>query len=125
MWSAVRGQVRHASYVPSPPPSADVIDAFGLRGSPVALAGGQGDAFLVGDVVVKSVLDVAESEWIQDLNARVEHDGFRCAEPLATTDGRWVHANWIANEFITGLRPVDPDWHRLIDIGLRFCDAAE
>jgi uncharacterized protein (TIGR02569 family) len=109
----------------TPQPSAGVIDAFGLRGEPVALAGGQGDAFLVGDAVVKFVLDAAESEWIQDLTRRLQQDGFRCADPIATRDGRWVHEGWIANEFIGGLRPVGPDWNRVIEIGLRFCDAAE
>jgi uncharacterized protein (TIGR02569 family) len=102
-----------------------VISAFGLRGEPVAVSGGQGDAFLVDDAVVKFVLDAAESEWVQDLTRRVQQDGFRCADPIATSDGRWVHEGWIANEFIAGLRPVGPDWDRLIEIGLRFCDAAD
>ncbi len=94
-------------------------------GEPARLPGGQGDAFRVGDTVVKFVTDADEAEWTQDLLHRIEQDGFRCAEPVATTEGRWVHHSWTANEFVAGLRPVAPDWDRLIEIGLRFCDAAE
>jgi uncharacterized protein (TIGR02569 family) len=111
--------------VSTPFPSAAVVDAFGLHGEPARLAGGQGDVFRVGDTVVKFVIDAEEADWTQDLLHRMDQDGFRCAEPVATTEGRWVHQSWCANEFVPGLRPVAPDWDRLVEIGLRFCDAAE
>jgi uncharacterized protein (TIGR02569 family) len=106
-------------------PSAAVLDAFDLHGEPARLPGGQGDAFRVGDVVVKFVTDPDEAQWTQGVLDRIAPDGFRCAEPVATTEGRWVHQCWTANVFVGGLRPVAPDWDRVIEIGLRFCAAAD
>jgi uncharacterized protein (TIGR02569 family) len=111
--------------VPPPFPSSAVLRAFGLRGEPERLPGGQGDAFVVGNAVIKFVADSGEAEWVQGLLHRLDQDGFRCADPLLTTGGRWVHEGWIANAFIADLRPVAPDWDRVIEFGLRFCDAAE
>jgi uncharacterized protein (TIGR02569 family) len=106
-------------------PSGNVIAAFGLRGEPTLLAGGEGVAFRVEDVVVKRVIDVQEAGWTQALLHRVEPDGFGIAEPVAADDGGWVHDGWVASRFVDGLRPASPAWTNIIDGGLRFCDAAE
>jgi uncharacterized protein (TIGR02569 family) len=106
-------------------PGQDVVDAFGLEGVPVLLPGGQGDAFRVGDVVVKRAVDAAEAEWTQDLLLRIEQRGFRSADPVATVDGGWTHDGWLAHRFIPDLRPAAPDWDRVAAAGLLFCDAAD
>jgi uncharacterized protein (TIGR02569 family) len=96
-----------------------------VRGGAQRLAGGQGGAFLVDDIVMKPVDDPAETRWTCDLLTRVRSDGFRISEPVSTTDGQWVHRGWTATRFIPGLRSLAPQWGDVIEAGVRFCDAAE
>ena len=109
----------------SSPPSEAVLAAFGLRGQPRLLAGGEGVVFRVEQVVLKRVVDAGEAEWTQAVLRRVEPDGFRIAEPVAAKDGRFVHDGWSASRFIADLRPAAPAWTAVADAGLRFCDAVE
>ena len=106
-------------------PSAAVQRAFGVNGSADALAGGQGTAYRVEDVVLKVVDDADETAWTSELLTRVRPDGFRVCAPVATGDGRWVHDGWAASRFIPGLQPMAPRWRDVIEAGLRFCEAAE
>src|SRR4051812_43101220 len=106
-------------------PSRSVIAAFGVRDEPVALTGGEGLAFRVGDVVLKRVHDVAEAEWTQSTLAGIDQDGFRVATPVRAASGLWVHDRWAASEFVPDLRPAAPHWEDIIECGLRFGDAAE
>ena len=107
------------------PPPAEVLAAFGLRGQPRLLAGGEGVAFRVQDVVLKRTIDAGEAEWTQALLHRVDPQGFRIAEPVPANDGRWVYDGWSACRFVADLRPAAPDWPAITDAGLRFCDAVE
>lgn len=106
-------------------PSRVVRAGFGVEGDPIAIAGGEGVTFLVGNVVLKRVHDVDEAEWTQALLSRTAQDGFRVPEPVPTDDGRWVHQGWSASRFVEGLRPAAPDWGAIVDAGLHFADAAE
>lgn len=106
-------------------PSDDVMAAFGADGRPVRLSGGEGKAFRVGDLVMKPVIDIAETEWTQEVLQVVEPDGFGIAAPAATNDGQWVHGGWSACRFVAGLRPAAPAWPLIMDAGLRFGDAVE
>jgi len=106
-------------------PSGDVMAAFGVSGEPRLLRGGEGVTCLVGDVVLKPVIDVDESEWTQALMDRVEPDGFRIAEPVRAVDGAWVVDGWAATRFVPDLRAAAPDWPGICAAGLRFCDAVE
>ena len=82
-------------------------------------------AFGGGDLFLKPVDDHREAAWIQDLAARLAGAEVRVPEPVATADGRWVHDGWIAFRFVPGLRPLAPDWDAVIEVGLRFGDAAD
>ncbi len=98
-----------------PPPS--VLEAFGLRGSPERLVGGQGTAFEVDGAVLKRADDEAEASFVQSVAARVQPVDFGLAAPMAASDGRWVHHGWIANRRLAGLRPAAPDWAGIIAAG--------
>lgn len=102
------------------PPGPGVLEAFGLRGPVRHLAGGQGAAFAVDDVVLKRADDVAEARFVQALAARLRPSGYRLAEPIPTDDGRWVHEGWVANRWLEGLRPAAPDWSLIIGVGEAF-----
>jgi uncharacterized protein (TIGR02569 family) len=92
---------------------------------PVPSSGGEGLAFRSGDIVLKRVHDAGEAAWTQTLLSAIEQDGFRVATPIPTTDGRWVCNGWVANEFLPELEPAAPEWHRIVEWGLRFGDAAD
>ncbi|MET0882642.1 MAG: TIGR02569 family protein [Acidimicrobiales bacterium] len=104
---------------------AATLAAFGAAEEPVPLGGGSGSTFRAGDLVLKAVDDAAESAWTQDLLARIEPDGFKLPQPVATEAGAMVHDGWIASTFVGGLRPLAPDWSAVVTAGLRFGDAAE
>jgi uncharacterized protein (TIGR02569 family) len=106
-------------------PSSAVLDAFAIDGHPLALPGGEGMSFCVGDVVVKWVHDAGEAEWTQAVLSRTEQESFRIPEPIQTADGRWVYDRWSASRFVPGLRSAVPLWNDIATAGLMFADAVE
>lgn len=105
-------------------PPVEVLRAFGLGGGVHRLRGGRGGSFLVDGAVLKQADDVDEAAWVQALAARVEPAACRLARPLATDDGSWVHAGWVATEHVPGLVPLAPDWAAITTAGRCFADAA-
>jgi uncharacterized protein (TIGR02569 family) len=87
--------------MPSVPPS-HVLSAFRVTATPCRLAGGQGEAWRAGDVVLKSVSDVAEAEWAGDLLSSLPEDGFRVARPVRSNAGTWAYAGWSASRWVDG-----------------------
>lgn len=102
---------------------ATVRDAFGVAGGADAihLPGNTGGVQIVGGIALKQVSDPAEAAWEQEalasLPARAD---VRWPRPVAAADGRWVVDGWVAHGFVSGLRPVAPDWCAVIDAGRRF-----
>lgn len=80
-------------------PPFSVLAAFGVSGTPVALEGGQGASWHVGDAVLKP-LDLAEDEraWQAEVFASSSCEGFRAAHPLRARDGSLVVDGWRAWE---------------------------
>ena len=101
-----------------PPP--DVLSAFGVTGNPVALDGGRGSSWRVGDAVLKP-LDVAEDQlaWQADTYERILCDGFRLAAPLHAADGALVVDGWTAAQAVSG-RHEERRWADVIAAGDRF-----
>jgi uncharacterized protein (TIGR02569 family) len=91
-----------------------------LTGTPVALHGGRGASWRVGDAVLKR-LDMAEDElaWQADLHERIACDGFRVAAPLRAGDGALVVDGWMATEALSG-RHEAGRWADVIAVGERF-----
>jgi uncharacterized protein (TIGR02569 family) len=80
-----------------------VIGAFGAAGTPERLAGGQGESWRAGDVVVKRVGLAAETEWVSAvLEAWPAGSAVRVPRPVRTVDGSWVHAGWTAHRWVEG-----------------------
>src|SRR5919197_1105565 len=84
-----------------PPPA--VLRRFGLTGTPVALDGGRGTSWRIGDAVLKP-LDMAEDElaWQVAVYERIDCDGFRVAAPLRAADGALVVDGWTATTVVSG-----------------------
>lgn len=103
------------------PPPAEVLTAFGLRGSPVRLDGGQGWTWRVDDAVVKPAIDEVEAAWTARLLADLVEDGFRAARPIASSDGDWTVGGWSAATYLAGEHRLwDADWHEAVLACQRF-----
>jgi uncharacterized protein (TIGR02569 family) len=84
----------------SAPPS-EVLEAFGVAGPPVLLAGGMARTWRAGDVVLKPVVDVAEHAWVCDVYDGWSSTTVRVPRPLRA-DGAWCFAGWGAHVFLPG-----------------------
>ncbi|WP_238151166.1 TIGR02569 family protein [Kribbella sindirgiensis] len=86
-------------------PSRRVLDAYGLTELPVRLAGGQGETWRSGAVVLKRA--DAEAGWRAEvLSALPESEDFRVARPVRARDGEWVAFGWEASELLVGATDV-------------------
>jgi len=105
-------------------PDASVLCAFGLRGTPLALAGGEGRSVRVGDAVLKPVGgDPEAADWLAGVMESVVEDGFRVARPLRTLDGAGSFDGWTASSYLKGAEPrhdAAPRWPDIIDAGRAF-----
>nr|WP_241265746.1 TIGR02569 family protein [Streptomyces boncukensis] len=106
-------------------PPAPVLDAFGVRGTAVPLAGGRGRSVRVGGFVFKPC-DGAEdeAEWAASVFERLTpNGGFRVPRPLRAEDGRSVVDGWTAAEFLTGEPGPRGRWPELLRAGRAFHSA--
>ncbi|RAJ72727.1 uncharacterized protein (TIGR02569 family) [Streptomyces sp. PsTaAH-137] len=115
--------MRGVSELPSdavPPPA--VLDAFGVTGSAVPLAGGQGRSVLVGGYVFKPAEGANdEVEWATALFESLARDGgFRVPPPLRAADGRCVVDGWMASGFVLGRAGPQGRWGDVLDAGRAF-----
>ncbi|MFB4422768.1 phosphotransferase [Streptomyces sp. QL37] len=103
-------------------PPRPVLDAFGVEGPPVPLAGGQGRSVLVGGYVFKPAEGAeAEAEWGASLFEELPADsGFRTPRPLRAADGRSVVDGWTASGFLTGEPGPQGRWAELLRAGRAF-----
>lgn len=103
-------------------PPRSVLDAFGVRGTPVPLVGGQGRSVLAGGFVFKPA-DGSEDEveWAASLFERLAPgSGFRVPLPLRAVDGRSVVDGWAAGEFLAGETGPQGRWSGVLSAGRAF-----
>ncbi|MBY8880152.1 aminoglycoside phosphotransferase [Actinacidiphila acidipaludis] len=103
-----------------PPPA--VLDAFGVQGPAVPLAGGQGRSVLVGGFVFKPAeAPDDEVEWSASLfESLAPGSGFRVPLPRRAADGRSVVDGWTASEFLTGEPGPRRHWDGVLGAGRAF-----
>jgi uncharacterized protein (TIGR02569 family) len=85
-------------------PSADVVSAFGGDiASMTHLAGGQGEAWHAGSVVLKPVADEREVAWLATvLEAIADGAEFRVARPISLPNGSYAVGGWSATCWVEG-----------------------
>lgn len=106
-------------------PGPDVLRAFGLSGTPVPLAGGEGRSVLVGSAVLKPAdADPEIADWLAATTSSLnDAEGFRVSRPLRTATGAWTHAGWTASVHEPGTGPdprAAPRWMDIIAAGRAF-----
>jgi uncharacterized protein (TIGR02569 family) len=93
------------------PPPPHVLAAFGVEDEVTPLAGGQGESFRAGPIVLKRTGDPAEGQWIGGRFSSLEGPGFRVPRPAPSRGGGWVVSGWTAFEFVEG-HPAGPNGGR-------------
>ena len=103
------------------PPPPQVLDAFGARGVPTRLPGGQGKTWIADGIVLKPVdLIPSELEWLGRVGTRLPpHPDLGLSFPLRGKSGRLAEDGWIAFPAIEGRS--NPDrWNDLAAVARRF-----
>ena len=81
----------------------EVLAAFGLAGvAPVRLAGGQGTAWLAGQVVIKPADIDRADRWNADVYDALAGPGFRVPRPVRAEGGDWIAHGWTAWQRVSG-----------------------
>lgn len=101
-------------------PPREVLSAFGLRGAPCRLPGGEGRSWRVDGVVLKPDTDAAEWEWLAGHLPLARWEGVRLAAAVRATDGRWVVDGWSAQEEVAGEHPDESRWPDVFETCRRF-----
>jgi hypothetical protein len=104
------------------PPSLGVLQAFGLRGEPSQLPGGQGTTWRVADVVLKPRSDPVVQAWLGTELATVDQIGFVLPAVVRAADGRWVVDGRGATTLLPGSssETLVIDWLKLLAAGRAF-----
>jgi uncharacterized protein (TIGR02569 family) len=105
-------------------PDPVVAAAFGLRGEPLPLSGGQRTAWRFGDVVLKPLdTEPVILEWQERLLHRLDgRDDFRVAPPRRSVAGELVVGGWTAWRFEAGCHR-RARWPEIIRLASQFAGA--
>ncbi|WP_132878569.1 TIGR02569 family protein [Tamaricihabitans halophyticus] len=105
---------------PEPPPP-HVCAAFGARGAEPELIGA-GPVWRCGDITLKPVVNTSEAAWVAQALDSLDAPGVRIAQPLRSTDGRWVIGGWTAMRYVAGR--FEPRYDDVVAVSLRLHEAA-
>jgi uncharacterized protein (TIGR02569 family) len=100
-------------------PPASVLEAWAVS-DPQPLAGGQGEAYRCGSLVLKPVDDSVHAVWLAEvLDALDINADLRVVRPARSIDGRWVVDGWAAWHWMAGEhRP--GAWDEILELSERF-----
>jgi uncharacterized protein (TIGR02569 family) len=105
--------------MPIRPPRA-VIEAFDAAGAPVPLAGGRGNAWRVGELVLRPVADGEPPlDWQRDVLGSIACDEFRVSLPRRTLGGDFASEGWCGWQFVQGMHD-ERRWPEIITVGELF-----
>lgn len=104
--------------MPLPPPTDQVLTAFGLTDVAVRpLSGGQGHAWVAGQTVLKPAHDEVEATWASRVLEDLVEDGFRINRPVRSHDGHWVVDGWSAWSRLDGVHDTSNRWSEVMRAG--------
>ena len=107
------------AHMPTPPPRA-VLESFDAVGAPVPLTGGRGNAWRVGELVLRPIDDDEPSlDWQADLLGSIAGGDFRLSLPRRTVGGHFACEGWCAWQFVEGSHE-RRRWPEIIAVGELF-----
>lgn len=92
-----------------------VLEAFDCIGTPKRLPGGQETSFIVGDVVLKPIDNIARYTWASELLLRMPQAGFRISTPLKSRQNQFTYAGWSAAIYEPGAE-IMGRWEDKLDV---------
>lgn len=104
------------------PPQPAVLRAFGATETPVPLAGGQGQNYRSGTLVLKPARDDEETVWVNEFYLTTASDHFRLPKPIRVAGDGFVFGGWQAWPYLLG-RHEPGRWFDEIDLCVRFHEA--
>ncbi|MBO0840376.1 MAG: TIGR02569 family protein [Sciscionella sp.] len=84
------------------PPAEHVRSAFGVHGDGHGELVDSGAGWRYDDVVLRPAPDPSRAAWVAQTLDGLKVPGVRVAQPLRSTDGRWVIGGWSAQRFVEG-----------------------
>ena len=99
-------------------PSKEVIEAFECSGRPEKLEGGEGKAWIIGNLVFKPIDNAARYEWASEILLKIAKNDFRVSLPRRSIHGGFTYHGWGATRFEPG-EHINGRW----DEKLRVCRA--
>lgn len=96
----------------------DITKAFGVKGNPTKLDGGEGTSYRVEDIVFKPAYSIEETSWVAELLLGIDEDSFRISRPIRSKTGSWVYKGWQASKYEVG-EENKKKWTEKIDISRR------
>src|SRR5688572_24338967 len=104
---------------PAVVPPDSVCEAWAVI-DPQPLAGGQGDTFLAGSLVLKPVGEPAQTTWLADVLDDLDAGAaLRIVRPVRSSSRRWVVDGWSAWEWMDGQHR-DRRWDEVLEVSERF-----
>ena len=101
------------------PPTRDVLAAFETNNEPIRVAGGQGQNYRSGDIILKPALDNDETDWLANFYLETDLVGIRLPQPICSVEGGFVYHGWqawanLAGEHRRGC------WEEVVEVCIRF-----
>lgn len=100
-------------------PDQDVLDAFGVKETPVFLPGGSRTTLKAGPIILKPTENREEHAWIAETINTLPQEGFRLACQLQARNGDWVYKGWSASTFVQG-HEVKGKWKEKVTVSQAF-----
>ena len=101
-------------------PSTEILQAFGLSGTPTHLPGGQGECYCVDGYVLKPYKGLDGAEWIHGAYDTFQSDKIRVPKPLRASNGSWLHNGWGAISMLEGKSDANVSMTKMVEINKLF-----
>ncbi|MFH1446411.1 MAG: hypothetical protein ABIG43_03250 [Chloroflexota bacterium] len=103
----------------------EVLKAFDCAGTPEKLPGGEGNSFIVDDIVFKPIQNIELYEWASDMLLRIPQSGFRISTPRKSSQERFTYAGWGAATYELGEHILNGRWQEKLNICRAFHTAIQ
>jgi len=100
-------------------PSERILDAFGVKGLPILLEGGEGTTYQAGGFIFKPAENIEEANWRAELMNSIVEDGFRVPHPVKSKNNKWIESGWCVYTFLEG-KEVTNRWEEKINVSRKF-----
>jgi len=103
----------------------EVLKAFDCAGAPEKLPGGEGNSFIVENIVFKPIQNIELYEWASDILLRIPQSGFRISTPRKSFQERFTYDEWGASIYEPGEHILNGRWQEKLHVCQAFHTAIQ